>query len=430
MDDNPEKIPTIRGVSALEQQFELPMIIFSSKKLIELLIRCNPQFWKQPELTRRDCQYSLVSETHASNKLRTKMLCKGGIQYMLLRRMTGLDSMNGYDPLRLSMRVLSQGHRFNNLCCFSTLAQHVVPVFSVNFISVNRQIMLVSGISNGTLNFWQLSLDNMSATLVETLAGHGNCSFAWAVHTMEPVIAARRSDNRVNIWHVSGNSPANCVKTVGGHHDTVSAIAFDSTRSLFATGYTDGSVALWNGSANGLPATRVATLNAHDGFVSSVVFHKSAALMATSSITEPTVKLWNILPNNTGATQVAVIDRHYGGVTSIAFHPTMPLLATSSHDNTIKLWLISSENSSATCVATLAGHSKSVSSVEFHPTAPLLVSCGEDSIKLWRLSSNNTYATCVSTLEGHSGYVLSVAFHPTAPLLATGSWDKTVRLWR
>ena len=38
--------------------------------------------------------------------------------------------------------------------------------------------------------------------------------------------------------------------------------------------------------------------------------------------------------------------------------------------------------------------------------------------------------TCVATLAGHSNSVWSVAFHPTAPLLATGSDDKTVKLWR
>ena len=42
----------------------------------------------------------------------------------------------------------------------------------------------------------------------------------------------------------------------------------------------------------------------------------------------------------------------------------------------------------------------------------------------------NSSATCVATLVGHSNYIRSVAFHPTAPLLATGSEDKTVRLWQ
>ena len=42
----------------------------------------------------------------------------------------------------------------------------------------------------------------------------------------------------------------------------------------------------------------------------------------------------------------------------------------------------------------------------------------------------NSSATCVATLEEHINFVYSVAFHPTAPLLASGSYDKTVKLWR
>ena len=38
-------------------------------------------------------------------------------------------------------------------------------------------------------------------------------------------------------------------------------------------------------------------------------------------------------------------------------------------------------------------------------------------------------ATCVSTLQEHSEGVTSVAFHPSAPYLATGSYDKTAKLW-
>ena len=37
---------------------------------------------------------------------------------------------------------------------------------------------------------------------------------------------------------------------------------------------------------------------------------------------------------------------------------------------------------------------------------------------------------CVATLKGHGRQVNSMAFHPTAPLLASGSYDKTVKLWR
>jgi hypothetical protein len=46
-----------------------------------------------------------------------------------------------------------------------------------------------------------------------------------------------------------------------------------------------------------------------------------------------------------------------------------------------------------------------------------------------RHAFHNSSATCVATLQGHSNFVSSVAFHATAPLLATGSGDKTAKLW-
>jgi WD40 repeat protein len=83
------------------------------------------------------------------------------------------------------------------------------------------------------------------------------------------------------------------------------------------------------------------------------------------------------------------------------------------------------------CVATLAGRSDYVRSLAFHPTAPLLAtgSC-DKTAKLWRFSPDGSTATCVATLAGHGNSVEGVAFHPTAPLLATGSADKTAKLWR
>jgi WD40 repeat protein len=82
-------------------------------------------------------------------------------------------------------------------------------------------------------------------------------------------------------------------------------------------------------------------------------------------------------------------------------------------------------------MATLGGHKYRVFSVEFHPTANLLATGSSDkTAKLWSFSPDGSKMTCVATLEGNSSSVNHVAFHPTAPLLATGSGDGTVKLWK
>ena len=180
-----------------------------------------------------------------------------------------------------------------------------------------------------------------------------------------------------------------------------------------------------------------ATLEGHSHSVWSVAFHPTAPLLATGS-GDNTAKLWKIGPDGSASdmTCVATLARHSRTLYSVAFHPTAPLLATSSWDETVKLWHFSANDSEATCVATLAaplvgGHSSGVRSVAFHPTAPLLATGSADrTAKLWHFSPDGSTVTCVTTLVGHSSCVTSVAFHPTAPLLATGSDDFTAKLWR
>jgi hypothetical protein len=88
------------------------------------------------------------------------------------------------------------------------------------------------------------------------------------------------------------------------------------------------------------------------------------------------------------------------------------------------------KDSDATCVSTLQGHVDGVYSVAFHPSAPYLATGSFDkTAKLWLLNADCSAATCVSTLQGHSDSVSSVAFHASAPYLATGSFDKTAKLW-
>lgn len=162
-----------------------------------------------------------------------------------------------------------------------------------------------------------------------------------------------------------------------------------------------------------------ATLVGHEGLfasVTSVAISPNRCHIASAS-EDKTVRLWNL---DTGK-QIGVLQGHHF-IQAVAFHPQQSnLLISAGRDRQVTVWDWPTQQP----LHILSGHTQQIHAIAFSPDGTLIASGSADkTLKLWTLVGEAT-----STFLKHRLAVNAVAFHPIAPLIASASTDTTVCLW-
>ncbi|KAI0266497.1 WD repeat protein [Gloeopeniophorella convolvens] len=233
---------------------------------------------------------------------------------------------------------------------------------------------------------------------------------------------------------------------------------FHKASGLLIVGFSSGVFGLWE-----LPAfTNVHTLSISQEKISSVAVNASGEWLAFGARKLGQLLVWEWQSES----YILKQQGHFFDVNTLAYSPDGQYIATGGDDGKVKLW----NTRSGFCVITFSQHTASVSAVRFASQGQVLFSASLDgtvrAFDLIRYRNFRTFTSpspvqfsCLAVdpsgevitagssdsfevflwsvqtgklldiLSGHEGPISSLAFSPITNVLASGSWDKSVRVW-
>ena len=162
-----------------------------------------------------------------------------------------------------------------------------------------------------------------------------------------------------------------------------------------------------------LPKGSIARLG--EGKIHKVVYSRDGSRLAVVASN----RIW--LYDTETYQEVAELTGHTGLVSSVAFSYAERTLVSASWDGTVRLW----DADTGEFKRTIAEYPVPVKDVVFASVGFTLAIVVRDRVEVWISIPWSRQAT----LTGHTDEILCLAFGSRDTVIATGSADKTVRLW-
>jgi U3 small nucleolar RNA-associated protein 13 len=246
------------------------------------------------------------------------------------------------------------------------------------------------------------------------------------------------------------------VAFLSGHEDIVICMDVDWSGHWLATGSKDNTARLWRLDPEKDSFRCYSVLTGHAESLGAIALPHTPPPATSQAFLHPlsnppeylvtgsqdrTVKRWDISKDaKRGLRAKYTRKAHDKDINAIDIDPTATLFASASQDRTVKIY----SAAEGEAIGVLRGHRRGVWTVKFAPKdsqAPassskglIATGSGDKTVKIWSLSDYS----CLLTLEGHSNSVLKLAWLPYRPIdtrdkrgtqLASAAGDGLVKVW-
>lgn len=249
-------------------------------------------------------------------------------------------------------------------------------------------------------------------------------------------------------------------RLLSGHSEIVLCLDHGASGRVLASGSKDRSARIWAPVASSDPSAAVpewgcvAVCEGHAESVGAVAMSRKSddelRFMFTGS-QDRTIKMWDLSnvplsypaprtdtdeedgePRTMKLKSLATHKAHDKDINTLDISPNDRLLASGSQDKTVKVWEVDYVTTAAgvrgevRLLGTCKGHKRGVWCVRFGRAERVLATgSGDKTVKLWSLDD----FTCLKTFEGHTNSVLRVDFVNTGMQLVSSASDGLVKLW-
>lgn len=233
--------------------------------------------------------------------------------------------------------------------------------------------------------------------------------------------AVAGSDGVISIWDVNSYQR---VFSFPAHRSAVLGLAIGPDGKKMLTGGLDTNVKLWSVETLAGQLTPIAVLNAHEAPVHCVTFSPDGCRFSScagKNRLAGEILVWETANHK----PVVRLTGHRSGVRFVDFSHDGKRLVSASTDNTARIWDLETAKS-----IRILKHDQFVGVARYTPDEQWIVTGTGDRnragvIRVWDAQSG----TEVSTLHGHLEGVRALDFAPDGKTIASGSFDKTFKIW-